>query len=113
MSGQFKLLSEKRFLPLFITQFLGAFNDNVLKNAMVILITFQGARMTATDPALLVNACAGIFILPFFLFSATSGQIADKYEKAKLIRLVKVLEICIMIIAAVGFWLPSLPWLLT
>ncbi|HTJ96619.1 MAG TPA: MFS transporter [Rhodocyclaceae bacterium] len=112
MSGQFKLLSEKRFLPLFITQFLGAFNDNVLKNAMVILITFQGARMTAADPALLVNACAGIFILPFFLFSATSGQIADKYEKAKLIRLVKVLEICIMIIAAVGFWLPSLPWLL-
>lgn len=113
MSGQFKLLSEKRFLPLFLTQFLGAFNDNVLKNAMVILITFQGARMTAADPALLVNACAGIFILPFFLFSATSGQLADKYEKARLIRLIKVLEICIMLIAAVGFWLPSLPWLLT
>ena len=73
MSGQFKLLSERRFLPLFITQFLGAFNDNVLKNAMVILITFQGARMSSFDPKLMVNACAGLFILPFFLFSATAG----------------------------------------
>lgn len=113
MSGQFKLLSERRFLPLFVTQFLGAFNDNVLKNAMVILITFQGASMSSVDPALMVNACAGIFILPFFLFSATSGQLADKYEKSRLIRLVKVLEIGIMIIAAVGFWLPNLPLLLT
>lgn len=113
MSGQFKLLNERRFLPLFITQFLGAFNDNVLKNAMVILITFQGATMTHFDPALMVNACAGIFILPFFLFSATAGQLADKYEKSQLIRLVKVLEICIMIIAAAGFWLPNLPLLLT
>ena len=112
MSGQFKLLSERRFLPLFITQFLGAFNDNVLKNAMVILITFQGARMSSIDPALMVNACAGLFILPFFLFSATAGQLADKYEKSRLIRLVKQLEIGIMIIAAVGFWLPSLPLLL-
>ncbi|HWU84719.1 MAG TPA: MFS transporter [Rhodocyclaceae bacterium] len=112
MSGQFKLLGERRFLPLFVTQFLGAFNDNVLKNAMVILITFQGARMSSIDPALLVNACAGIFILPFFLFSATAGQLADKYEKARLIRLVKTLEIGIMVIAAAGFWLPSLPLLL-
>lgn len=112
MSGQFKLLSERRFLPLFITQFLGAFNDNVLKNAMVILITFEGARMSGIDPALMVNACAGLFILPFFLFSATSGQLADKYEKSRLIRLVKLLEICIMVIAAIGFWLPNLPLLL-
>lgn len=112
MSGQFKLLSERRFLPLFITQFLGAFNDNVLKNAMVILITFEGVRMSGIDPALMVNACAGLFILPFFLFSATSGQLADKYEKSRLIRLVKLLEICIMVIAAIGFWLPNLPLLL-
>ena len=111
MSGQFKLLSERRFLPLFITQFLGAFNDNVLKNAMVILITFQGARMSSLDPKLMVNACAGLFILPFFLFSATAGQLADKYEKSRLIRLVKQLEIGIMLIAAIGFWLPSLPLL--
>ena len=112
MSCQFKLLRERRFLPLFITQFLGAFNDNVLKNAMVILITFQGARMSSIDPALMVNACAGLFILPFFLFSATAGQLADKYEKSGLIRLVKQLEIGIMVIAAVGFWLPNLPLLL-
>jgi hypothetical protein len=113
MSGQFQLLHERRFLPLFLTQFLGAFNDNVLKNAMVILITFQGANMSSVDPGLMVNACAGLFILPFFLFSATAGQLADKYEKSVLIRLVKKLEIAIMFIAAVGFWLPSLPWLLT
>lgn len=112
MPGQFKLLRERHFLPLFITQFLGAFNDNVLKNAMVILITFQGARMSSIDPALMVNACAGLFILPFFLFSATAGQLADKYEKSRLIRLVKQLEIGIMVIAAVGFWLPNLPLLL-
>jgi MFS family permease len=113
MSSQFQLLSERRFLPLFITQFLGAFNDNVLKNAMVILITFQGARMSGFDPKLMVNACAGLFILPFFLFSATAGQLADKSEKSQLIRLVKQLEIGIMLIAAVGFWLPSLPLLLS
>ena len=112
MSSQFKLLTERRFLPLFVTQFLGALNDNVLKNAMVILIAFQGAKLTSASPVLMVNVCAGLFILPFFLFSATSGQLADKYEKSKLIRLVKVLEIGIMLIAAVGFWLPSLPWLL-
>lgn len=112
MSSQFKLLTERRFLPLFVTQFLGALNDNALKNAMVILIAFQGAKLTSTSPALMVNVCAGLFILPFFLFSATAGQLADKHEKSMLIRLVKVLEIGIMVIAAIGFWLPSLPWLL-
>ena len=112
MSSQFKLLTERRFLPLFVTQFLGALNDNALKNAMVILIAFQGAKLTSTSPALMVNACAGLFILPFFLFSATAGQLADKHEKSMLIRLAKVLEIGITVIAAVGFWLPSLPWLL-
>ena len=112
MSNQFTLLTERRFLPLFLTQFLGALNDNVLKNAMVILIAFQGAKLSAVSPALMVNICAGLFILPFFLFSATAGQLADRYEKSTLIRLVKLLEIGIMVIAAVGFWLPSLPWLL-
>jgi hypothetical protein len=112
VSSQFKLLTERRFLPLFVTQFLGALNDNALKNAMVILIAFQGAKLTSASPALMVNVCAGLFILPFFLFSATAGQLADKHEKSMLIRLVKVLEIGIMVIAAIGFWLPSLPWLL-
>jgi MFS family permease len=112
VSSQFKLLKERRFLPLFITQFFGALNDNVLKNAMVILIAFQSAKLTSASPALMVNVCAGLFILPFFLFSATAGQLADKFEKSKLIRLVKVLEICIMVIAAIGFWLPNLTLLL-
>ena len=111
--NQFSLLTKRNFLPLFLTQFLGAFNDNVLKNALVILITFQGARMSSIDPKLMVNACAGIFILPFFIFSATAGQLADKFEKSQLIRLVKVLEISIMAIAASGFLLLNLPLLLT
>lgn len=112
MSNQFKLLTEKRFLPLFVTQFLGALNDNVLKNAIVILIAFQSTKLTSVSPGLMVNISAALFILPFFLFSGTSGQIADKFDKSKLTRLVKILEIGIMLIAAVGFWIPSLPWLL-
>ena len=112
-SSQFALLGKKNFLPLFLTQFLGAFNDNVLKNALVILIAFQGSKLSPVDPKLMVNACAGIFILPFFLFSASAGQLADKFEKSRLIRLVKTLEILIMVIAAAGFLLPNLILLLT
>jgi hypothetical protein len=78
--------------PFFLTQFLGAFNDNLFKNALVVLLTFQAASWTTIAPALLANLAAGIFILPFFLFSATAGQLADKYDKARLTRLVKVLE---------------------
>lgn len=112
MSSQFHLLSQRRFLPLFITQFLGALNDNVLKNALVILIAFHGSRLTRIAPELMVNLCAGLFILPFFLFSASAGQLADKHEKSRLIRFVKLFEIGIMGFAAVGFCLPSLPCLL-
>ena len=99
--------------PLLVAQFFGAFNDNVLKNALVILIAFQGSKLSPVDPKLMVNACAGIFILPFFLFSASAGQLADKFEKSRLIRLVKTLEILIMAIAAAGFLLPNLILLLT
>lgn len=108
MSSQFSLLAQRRLLPLFMTQFLGAFNDNVMKSAIVILITFHGAELSSLHPGLLVNACAGLFILPFLLFSASAGQIADKYEKAGLIRLVKLLEIAIAAIATVGIWHMSL-----
>jgi 1-acyl-sn-glycerol-3-phosphate acyltransferase len=104
--NEFTLLKERRFLPFFITQFLGAFNDNVFKNALIILIAFQAA-----DPAqanVLVNASAGLFVLPFFLFSATAGQLADKYEKSHLMRLIKLLEILIMLGAAAAFILDSL-----
>ena len=112
MSGQFRLLRERRFLPFFLTQFLGAFNDNVYKNALVVLITFQAARLGADSPGVLVNLAAGVFILPFFLFSATAGQLADKYEKSRLIRATKLLEIAVMALAVVGFALMSLPLLL-
>ena len=108
MSQQSALLRTRRFAPLFATQFLGAFNDNVLKNAMVVLLTFQAARWTTLRPEILANLAAGLFILPFFLFSATSGQLADKYDKARLARLSKLLEIAIIAIAGIGFALHSI-----
>lgn len=108
MSNQSGLLRARRFAPLFVTQFLGALNDNVLKNAMVVLLTFQAATWTTIKPELLANLAAGIFILPFFLFSATAGQLADKYDKAALARLVKLLEIGIVLVAGVGFLVHSL-----
>ncbi|MGB5065123.1 MAG: MFS transporter [Candidatus Competibacter sp.] len=108
--NEFTLLKERRFLPFFITQFLGAFNDNVFKNALIILIAFQAA-----DPAqanTLINLSAGLFVLPFFLFSATAGQLADKYEKSHLMRWIKLLEIAIMLGAAAGFILGNMPLLI-
>jgi MFS family permease len=112
MSSQFSLLKQRRFAPFFATQFLGAFNDNVFKNALVVMLTFQAASWTEMSIGVLSNLAAGIFILPFFLFSATAGQLADKYDKARLARLVKVLEMGIMVIAGLGFWLHSLAVLL-
>ena len=111
-ASQFTLLKQKRFAPFFWTQFLGAFNDNVYKNALIILLAFHATSMTSLDSNTLVNLAAGIFILPFFLFSATSGQLADKFEKSRLTRLVKMLEIGIMMCGAAGFMLASLPLLL-
>jgi 1-acyl-sn-glycerol-3-phosphate acyltransferase len=110
--GQFRLLGSRRFAPLFLTQFLGAFNDNLYKNALVVLVTFQSAQWTSMRPEILANLAAGLFILPFFFFSATSGQLADKYDKAMLARLTKMLEIAIMIVAIAGFLLHSLALLL-
>jgi 1-acyl-sn-glycerol-3-phosphate acyltransferase len=103
-NNQFALLGERRFGPFFGTQFLGAFNDNVFKQALVTLIAFHGAQVLSMGTNTLINLSAGLFILPFFLFSATAGQLADKYEKSHLIRLIKLLEIIIMGCAAVGFW---------
>jgi acyl-[acyl-carrier-protein]-phospholipid O-acyltransferase/long-chain-fatty-acid--[acyl-carrier-protein] ligase len=111
--NQFELLKTRRFLPLFITQFLGAFNDNVFKNALVILITYVVAEKAGLSPQIMVTAAAGIFILPFFLFSATAGQLADKYEKAFLIRIIKLVEILLMIGAAAGFYMGSVWFLMT
>ena len=111
MSQQFKLLGQRRFAPLFVTQALGALNDNVFKNALILLIAF-GAGVSDGDSNLLINAAAGLFIVPFFLFSAQAGQLADNMDKATLIRRVKLGEIAIMLLACVGFVLQSIPTLL-
>ena len=111
-TNQLDLLAGRRFLPLFITQSLGAFNDNVFKNSIVFLVTFSMAQRVELDAPLLVAAAAGIFIFPFFLFSANAGQLADKYDKAWLIRILKLTEIIIMAIAAVGFLLGNVWFLL-
>lgn len=99
-SSQFRLLGQRRFAPFFVTQFLGALNDNIFRNGLVVLITFQGVLVAGMDHSQLANAAAGLFILPFFLFSATAGQLADKYEKSMLIRRVKMVEIALMSLAA-------------
>src|ERR1700730_3141247 len=96
--------SNKKFWPLFWTQFLGALNDNVLKNAMVLMITYKGLSVAGLDAASIVALSGGIFILPFFLFSMVAGQIADKHEKSRLVRLVKVWELLICLISSGGFY---------
>ncbi len=106
------LLQVRRFLPLFLTQFLGAFNDNLYKNALVILITYTlGSTHISSD--ILITIAAGIFILPYFLFSATAGQLADKFEKAKLIRYTKIAEIFLMLLIGIGFYIHSIFLLMT
>ena len=107
--SQFQLLKQRRFLPFFLTQFFGAFNDNVFKNALVIMIAF---RVAEDQVDILTNLAFGLFILPFFLFSAFAGQVADKFEKSVLIRRVKMGEIMIMLLASVGFYLNSVPLLI-
>ncbi|MDR1530531.1 MAG: MFS transporter [Burkholderiales bacterium] len=110
-SHQFRLLRERRFAPFFWTQFLGAGNDNIFKNALALLVTFHVGSVAHWDTLTLINIASAIFILPFVLFSATAGQIADKYEKSRLIRLLKIMEILVMILGLVGFWLKSVPLL--
>ena len=106
------LLSSKYFAPLFWTQFLGAFNDNVYKNALIILVTVNAASYTSISVELLIPLSGGIFILPFFLFSALAGQLADKFEKSKLIRYIKIGEINIMLMGALGFYFENIWFLL-
>src|SRR5437764_263319 len=110
--NQFLLLRERRFLPFFLTQALGAFNDNVFKNALVILVAFLSVQLSVADVNFYTNLAAGLFILPFLLFSATSGQLSDKYDKARLAQFVKLLEIAIMLVAGVGFLINNIALLL-
>ncbi len=102
--NQFDLLKERRFAPFFWTQFLGAGNDNVYKNALVIFVAFHAATLTSLDANALVNLAGAVFIAPFVLFSATAGQLADKVEKSRLIRWIKLFEIAIMAVGLAGFW---------
>jgi len=106
--NQFHLFKTDRFLPLFITQFLGAFNDNVFKNSLVVLITYDVGVRAGWDPAQLVLVAAGIFIIPFFLFSAIAGQYADKLEKSSIIHKIKLVEIGLMALATIGLFLSNL-----
>ncbi len=99
-------------MPFFMTQALGALNDNIFKNALIALVVFQGSQMVGLNTNQLVNFSAMIFILPFFLFSALFGQFADKYEKSMQIRRIKIFEVVIMMTAMMGFWLDSVPLLL-
>ncbi|MFN7221624.1 MAG: MFS transporter [Burkholderiales bacterium] len=112
-SSQFALLGERRFAPFFWTQFLGAGNDNIFKFAFTVLATYQAASWGGLDPKLAGPVIGALFILPFVLFSATAGQLADKYDKAPLTKLVKDLEIAFMVVIAAGFiWhLPTLLFL--
>lgn len=105
------ILGTRRFLPMFLTQFFGALNDNVFKQSLVVVITFGWIQQQNFSISTLNNLAALLFILPFFIFSATAGQIADKYERARLVKGIKILEIVIMLIATVGFMLGNL-WLL-
>lgn len=108
---QSRLLKERRFAPFFWTQFLGAMNDNVFKIAFTSLVTYHASLFQDVDGKTAAFLISAIFIAPFLLFSATSGQIADKWDKARLIRFVKTLEIAIMVVGAAGFVWTSAPLL--
>ncbi len=111
MASQLTLFKNRAFNSMFFTQFFGAFNDNVFKQALILVLTYQAAAKMGVAVSLLNNLAAMLFILPYFLFSALAGQIADKYEKSWLTRNIKLLEILIMLIAAVGF-IFEIYWLL-
>lgn len=103
-NNQFELLGQRRFAPFFWTQFLGAANDNIFKFAFTVLATYQSAKWGGLDSKIAGPLIGGLFILPFVLFSATAGQLADKYDKAMLTRLVKDLEIAFMLVIGAGFY---------
>jgi 1-acyl-sn-glycerol-3-phosphate acyltransferase len=111
-ASQFRLLTQRRFLPFFLSQSFGAFNDNVLKNGLVIIVAFNPAAYPGMAPSLLTQIAGGLFILPYMLFSGLAGEIADRFEKASVIRTVKAVEILIMMIAGLGFYGGSLKLLL-
>ena len=111
MEASPRLLMRRRFLPIFATQFLGAFNDNLFRTSMVMLVIY-GIYRDATQEATFSAVAGALFILPFFLLSALAGQLADSSDKAKIVRIVKTAEILIMVVGAVGLLLHNVPLLL-
>jgi acyl-[acyl-carrier-protein]-phospholipid O-acyltransferase/long-chain-fatty-acid--[acyl-carrier-protein] ligase len=107
--SQFALMGTRRFLPLFITQFLGAFHDNLFKNALVVLILYGGVVRASEHEYLLATLATGIFILPFVLFSAGGGQLADKYPKERVMRVIKLAEIGIAFLGSAALLSGSIP----
>src|SRR3954470_18755404 len=110
--SQFALLRQRRFGPFFCVQFLGAFNDNIFKQALVIMLAYQTASFTTMSSDALQNLAQALFILPFLLFSATAGQLADKYEKSGLITIAVTIELAVMMLGALGFYLRHIELLL-
>jgi len=109
---QVRLLLARRFAPFFGVQFLGALNDNVFKQGLVILLAYQTVSFTTLQSDVLQNLAQALFILPFFIFSASAGQLADKYEKSRLISITVLIELCVMVFGAIGLFLRSLELLL-
>lgn len=106
------LFFSRRFLPLFVAQFFGAFNDNFLKNAILIMVIYR-EMMSQQASEGLANLAAALFLLPYFLFSTIAGELTDKYDRTSCARMCKLIEIPLMCIAVIGFLIPSVPLLLT
>ena len=111
--GQFYLFTQRRFLPFFTTQFLGALNDNIFKNALLVIIVTLGISQAASNTNFLTNLAAGLFILPYFLFSTTAGQLADKFDKAWLIRRIKFAELLIMLTGCYALYTSNISLMMT
>ncbi len=110
-SNQLYLFKDRRFLPIFLVQFCGCLNDNIFKNALIILITFKLANDIETPAYLLIMLANIIFILPFVLFASLAGQVADRYERVLVVRIIKFIEIGIVLLSAYGFYITNLPLL--
>ena len=98
------LLKDRKFMPLFVTQFLGAFNDNILKSALTFTVIYHSLSIAWINPGMLVSLALGLFVLPFVLLGGIAGQVADKYEKSSVVKIIKLLEIFIVFLAFIGFY---------
>jgi MFS family permease len=112
VKSPFRLFTQRRFLPFFVTQFLGALNDNLFKNALLVIVVSTAVAGSDSSTNFITNLAAGLFILPYFLFSTTAGQLADRYDKSLLIRRIKLAEILLMVAGCYALWLGDVPMML-